>query len=143
MLYTLSLFVREPIRWINSYEWRTLTDLEKCALGIFVKNMGDGMLIEYDNLPSSKTGFRDGIQWANEILEWSEKYEADYMIADKYNHLTANETTAILIAGLPNFLKPYGRQAVSAMMDTRLRSAMMFVNLEIDIVESNVISDIF
>jgi len=32
MLYTLALFVLEPISWIKQYEWRELTDLEICAM---------------------------------------------------------------------------------------------------------------
>lgn len=35
MLYTLSLFVLEPIRWTAKYEWRTVTDFERCAMGIY------------------------------------------------------------------------------------------------------------
>jgi hypothetical protein len=32
LLYTLALFVLEPITWIKKYEWRDLTDLEICAM---------------------------------------------------------------------------------------------------------------
>lgn len=32
MLYTLSLFVLELRRWIDTYEWRKLTDMEVCAM---------------------------------------------------------------------------------------------------------------
>lgn len=32
MLYTLSLFVLEVPRWVNQYEWRTLTPMETCAM---------------------------------------------------------------------------------------------------------------
>ena len=32
MLYTLSLFILEPERWIRMYEWRSLTPMEICAL---------------------------------------------------------------------------------------------------------------
>ena len=32
MLYTLSLFALEPVRWVNKYEWREFTDLEVCAM---------------------------------------------------------------------------------------------------------------
>jgi hypothetical protein len=32
MLYTLSLFVTEVDRWVGLYEWRTLTDMENCAM---------------------------------------------------------------------------------------------------------------
>lgn len=52
MLYTLSLFVTEPIRFIDAYEWRSLTELEKCALGTYWKSVGDAMGISYEPLPS-------------------------------------------------------------------------------------------
>ena len=32
MLYTLSLFVLELRQWIDDYDWRTLTDMEVCAM---------------------------------------------------------------------------------------------------------------
>jgi hypothetical protein len=32
MLYTLSLFVLEPVRWVKRYEWREMTEMEICAL---------------------------------------------------------------------------------------------------------------
>jgi hypothetical protein len=32
MMYTLSLFVTEVDRWVGLYEWRTLTDMENCAM---------------------------------------------------------------------------------------------------------------
>ncbi|PRP77689.1 hypothetical protein PROFUN_00550 [Planoprotostelium fungivorum] len=31
MLYTLSLFILEPMRWLEMYEWRPLSDVEKYA----------------------------------------------------------------------------------------------------------------
>lgn len=33
MLYTLSVFITEPISWVEKYEWREMTDTEKNALG--------------------------------------------------------------------------------------------------------------
>jgi hypothetical protein len=32
LLYTLSLFVLEPHRWVKETEWREMTDMELCAL---------------------------------------------------------------------------------------------------------------
>jgi hypothetical protein len=127
MLYTLSLFAIEPIKWIERYDWRKLTDVEKCAMGTFVKSMGDAMLIDYAKLPSGKRGFTDGIQWLEEIWQWAEEYEVRKMVPHKDNHQTANETTGILLFALPNALKAIGKNAVCALMDDRLRSAMMFV----------------
>ena len=35
LLYVLSSFALEPVRWISRYEWRNLTDVELCASGTF------------------------------------------------------------------------------------------------------------
>lgn len=32
MLYTLALFAQEPLKWIERYEWRQLSVVERCAL---------------------------------------------------------------------------------------------------------------
>jgi len=131
MLYTLALFAIEPIKWIERYDWRRFSDLEECAMGTFIKSMGDAMLIDYGNLPSGKQGFQDGIQWLEEIWQWSEEYEIEHMVPNKNNHQTANETTALLLFTLPNILKSIGKHAISALMDDRLRTAMMFVNVQL------------
>lgn len=127
MLYTLALFAIEPIKWVDRYDWRNFSDLEKCAMGTFMKSMGDAMLIDYGNLPSAKRGFRDGIQWLEEIWQWIEEYEIKHMVPNEKNHQLANETTALLLFSIPDALKPMARHAVSAMMDDRLRDAMMYV----------------
>ena len=129
MLYTLALFAIEPIKWVEKYDWRKFSDLERCAMGTFMKSMGDAMLIDYGNLPSAKRGFQDGIQWLEEIWCWAEEYEIKHMVPSKSNHQTANETTAILLFNLPDALKSVGKHAVSAVMDDRLRNAMMFVRM--------------
>jgi hypothetical protein len=125
MLYELSLFALEPIRFIDTYEWRKLSELEKCALGTYWKSMGDSLKISYEALPSYKTGFRDGLHWLEEIDEWREEYEAEKMVPDQKNKETADQTTAILVYMLPEKMKHIGYKFVSYMMDDRLRRAMM------------------
>ena len=126
MLYTLSLFAVEPVRWVDKYEWRKLTDTEKCAIGTFWMSIGNAMRIDYGNLKSSANGFVDGLQWLEEITEWSQKYEESHMIPDQNNKTTADETTKILLWTLPRFMKQAGVHTVSALMDNRLRTAMMY-----------------
>ena len=63
MLYTLSLFALEPIRWSRRFEWRVMSDLEVCAQGTLMKALGDAMDISYDPLPGCDEGWRDGIHW--------------------------------------------------------------------------------
>lgn len=130
MLYTLSLFALEPVRWIERYEWRPLTDLEKCAVGTFWKSVGDAMMISYEKLPSyhgkdGGSGFRDGLHWFEEVDAWSTAYEAANMVPDKNNKTTADETMALLLWGVPKPFHPLGHQVVRFLMDERLRAAMM------------------
>lgn len=47
MLYTLSLFALEPVRFVERYEWRGLSALEKCAVGTYWKSVGDALGISY------------------------------------------------------------------------------------------------
>jgi hypothetical protein len=125
MLYTLSLFACEPVRWINQYEWRVLEDFEVCALGTFWKSLGDAMGIDYGCLGDGAGVWKDGLEWWEEIKEWSGKYEEDYMVPAETNHATAEETVNILLWSVPGPLKGMGRHAVSSLMDPRLRAAMM------------------
>ncbi|KAL8838047.1 MAG: hypothetical protein Q9170_002283 [Blastenia crenularia] len=125
LLFTLSLFALEPIRWIERYEWRKLQDFEQCALGVFWKSIGDAMGISYGELSSAEMGWSDGLHWLEDVAKWSERYEQEHMLPHKDNNQTANETVAILLWGVPTSLKPYGEAVVSALMDNRLRTAMM------------------
>ncbi|KAJ5561442.1 hypothetical protein N7535_004091 [Penicillium sp. DV-2018c] len=126
MLFTLALFALEPIKFIEKFEWRALTDLERCAIGTFWKSVGDGLEISYEKLPSGKTGFKDGLQWLEEINAWSQAYEEEKMVPHVKNRETADQTTAVLLYMLPEFLHPLGLQFVSFMMDERLRRAMYY-----------------
>lgn len=49
------------------------------------------------------------------------------MVPDENNKKTAEQTVEILLWGVPKAMKPAGRNVVSAIMDDRLRAAMMFV----------------
>ena len=126
MLYTLSLFALEPIRWIDRYEWRTLEDFERCAIATFWKSIGDAMGINYGNLSKSdEGGWTDGLGWLKTLEEWSEQYEKRCMVPHADNNRIADQTVAILLWEIPEPLKQFGRHVVRALMDDRLRTAMM------------------
>jgi hypothetical protein len=126
MLYTLSLFAIEPIRFVRLYEWREMTEMERCAIGTYWKSLGDALGISYDVLPSSKSGFQDGIHWLEEIGAWSQQYEAQHMKPHLRNKEIAEKTIDVLVYNLPGFMKPLGEYFVSYLMDERLRNAMMY-----------------
>jgi hypothetical protein len=123
MLYTLSLFACEPARWIERYEWRQLAEFEICAIGLFWKATGDAMGIDYTPLGEDK--WVDGAEWYEKIKAWSEGYEEVNMVPAQENHDTAEETIQLLLWAAPGPLKPFGKHAVVALMDARLRKAML------------------
>lgn len=125
MLYTLSLFALEPIRWIDRYEWRRVLPFELCAMGTFWKSLGDSMDISYESLGDGKASWENGLEWLKDIQEWSEAYEETCMVPARTNHDTALQTIEILLWPVPLILKPLGRQVVSALLEQRLRKAMM------------------
>jgi hypothetical protein len=88
--------------------------------------MGDAMEISYKDLSSFNTGWRDGLDWLDDIKQWSIEYEKRCMIPDHGNQVTADQTTELLLWDLPESWMPAGRQVVSALMDERLRKAMMY-----------------
>ena len=125
MLYTLSVFALEPVRWINKYEWRSFTDFERCAVGTYWKSMGDAMDISYDALPSHKSGWQDGLHWLEEIKVWSEKYEAEHMIPAESNYRLANAHLDVLFLNIPERFNRVGKDLASVFLGERIRKAMM------------------
>ena len=127
LLYTLSLFALEPSRWVSKYEWRDLTDMELCALGTFWKSTGDALKVPYTELPSYKTPGRweNGLQWLNELKEWSRVYEEAHMVPAISNQQLADSTLEILLWKTTNRLRSVGRNIAATILDDRLRASMM------------------
>ncbi|KAF5024515.1 hypothetical protein F66182_3455 [Fusarium sp. NRRL 66182] len=75
LLHTLGDGLAEIFKVIQREEWRDLTDVEKCAVGLFHKNLGDDMEIPFDVLPSSKQGWSNGLEFAKELEAWTLQYE--------------------------------------------------------------------
>jgi hypothetical protein len=138
MLYTLSLFAIEPIRFVKFFEWREMTEMERCAVGTYWKSLGDALDISYSALPSGNIGFRDGIHWLEEVSAWSHAYEVQHMKPHPRNKEIAEKTIDILLYNLPGFMKPLGLYLVSHLMDDCLRSAMMYVSDLLTTCDTNV-----
>jgi hypothetical protein len=128
MLYTLSLFALEPVRFVERYEWRGLSALEKCAVGTYWKSVGDALGISYAVLPGGQSGegFRDGLQWLEEMGAWSERYEEEKMKAAEANRAVADKTMDVLVYGMPGWVRGLGVSVATCVMDERLRAAMMY-----------------
>ncbi|MCJ1311507.1 hypothetical protein MMC25_005179 [Agyrium rufum] len=134
LLYTLYLFAWEPVRWIDRWEWRTLTDVEKAASGVFWKGIGEAMGIEYSGVlagagnlkTNEKEEWNSGLDWMHAIRAWGSAYEEEKMVPSEANFLVAEQTTAILLWGVPSWGQTFARRAIIVLMDERLRKAMLY-----------------
>ncbi|TGJ82698.1 hypothetical protein E0Z10_g6076 [Xylaria hypoxylon] len=124
LLYTLSVFVIEPPRFVRMYEWRAMNEMECCAYGVFWKAIGDAMGISYKGLLSHDT-WRDGIEWADDITAWAKRYEVDVMKPSAIANKPAQALIPMITYWLPWFAKPFAQQAVCILMGDRLREACL------------------
>ena len=114
-LYVLSTFVYEPIRWNARFGWRALHEHEKLAGFYFWTEVGRRMNIK--DIPATYETFE----------AYNKEYEAKHFT---YNHSSARlaNVTAELFLGwvLPEWLWPFGRQLMYALLDAPLRRAFGF-----------------
>ncbi|CAG9465280.1 unnamed protein product [Pedinophyceae sp. YPF-701] len=112
MLFTLALFVTQPIEWIRRYELRTCTAVEKRAVVTFWRRFGAAMNIQ--NIPDTYEGF----------LAFQEDYEKrNFAYADS-NRTCADATVRVLLSTMPGLVRPLAMPAVHALCDKRLREAI-------------------
>ncbi|PVH89601.1 hypothetical protein DL98DRAFT_475870, partial [Cadophora sp. DSE1049] len=125
MLYTLSLFALEPSRWVAKYEWRELSSLERCAVGTLWKSLGEALGVAYDLLPGSKEGWKDGIDWLDDLDHWSCQYQEAHMVLNISNKKVADATLYHIVWKVPARFKAVGEKVVAAILEDKLREAMM------------------
>lgn len=125
MLYTLSLFALEGVRWVQRYEWRCLTNLEICAIGVFWKKIGDAMDISYAVLGDQTPN--NGLEWHRALDRWSRSYESVHMAPHPSNHALATSTMNLLTAGLPAITQRFAAAIFCHLIGPELRNAMAYV----------------
>ncbi|KAG5996472.1 hypothetical protein E4U54_002564 [Claviceps lovelessii] len=124
LLYTLSVFVTEPIAWINRWEWRRLTDMEVCALGTFWKSIGDAMGIQYSGF-LKQDSWRDGIDFVEDITAWAQQFEMEFMVPAATNKQTTDELVRMLLHCVPTRARSFGNHVIGYIMGEHLRNAMI------------------
>ncbi|EAW16397.1 uncharacterized protein NFIA_057460 [Aspergillus fischeri NRRL 181] len=121
LLHTLGDGLAEILNVIEREEWRQLTDVEKCALGIFHKNLGEDMGIPFDALPSSAEGWKDGLHFALELSNWTIHYEEEVARPTATND---QYVRVYVDSALPGFIKPVVRQMLGADLDVIMRTSL-------------------
>ncbi|KAJ5018256.1 Mycophenolic acid synthesis protein B [Colletotrichum sp. SAR 10_99] len=124
LLYTLSLFALEPVRWTARYEWRDLTMLEKNAMAMFWRDLGKEMEISYDCLIPHMAEKNDPIAWLDALQVWSINYQEKYMVYAVPNEKLAHANVHLLLLDLPKWSHSFVFAQLRCLMETQLRHAM-------------------
>lgn len=112
MLYVLTTFVVEPIKWMKRFAWRPLYDLEVQALHHFWLQVGLRMGIT--DMPDDLESF----------LKFNADYEEAHFLYSEENHALAIATRENLLSHfLPEALYAYGAPLFHAFLDTPLLNA--------------------
>lgn len=115
MLYVLSTFVCEPIRWLDRFGRRKMTAKEQRAWFLYYRGLGARMGIE---------GIPDEL---SEIMRLNEAYEAANFRFAETNQRIAEKTRDLLLSFyMPRWMLWAGRPAVHAFLDHHLRESMGF-----------------
>lgn len=112
-LYVLSTFIFEPIRWLEKYAYRPMTELEK--QGVFKNYMELGRRMNLKDVPQTLAEF--------ELFNLD--YEAKHFQYAASNRLIADKTIDLLLGFyLPKWLFGLGRPFVFSLLDEPLRAAL-------------------
>lgn len=112
MLYVLSTFVFEPIRWHQKYGWRQPTQHENLANFYFWREVGIRMKIE--DIPET----------FEEYEQFNIEFEKNYIRYAESNRIIGDATVNLFLSWYPAFLRPLVREGILAFMDEPLLNAM-------------------
>ncbi|MGI0495013.1 oxygenase MpaB family protein [Alkalinema pantanalense CENA528] len=113
-LYVLSTFIYEPVRWIERFGWRQLSQLEKEALFHFWFAVGQQMGI--DAIPGTYESFED----------YNLEYERQYFRYNSANQRVGESTLNLFLSWFPYPLRPAIQPLVYAIMDEAMLQAFGF-----------------
>ena len=114
LLYVLSTFIYEPIRWIDRFGWRPLCRTERLGYYYFWKEVGARMGIT--NIPSTYEDYE----------RWNREFEATHFRFADTNNRVGSSTRELFTSWFPRFLAPIVRSSIYAMLNDQMIEAFGF-----------------
>ncbi|GAA1292221.1 oxygenase MpaB family protein [Pseudonocardia aurantiaca] len=118
-LYVLSTFVVVPIRWIDSFGWRRLSEGEKVAAANYYRELGRHM------------GMKDIPATHQEFARYLDDYEAEHFAYDEGARAVADSTLGLFATFPPSHHAPAAvvKRFSLGLMDDPLRAAFHYPRL--------------
>ncbi|KAM0226688.1 hypothetical protein ACHAP5_012339, partial [Fusarium lateritium] len=124
LLHTLGSSIVEIFHVVDSEEWRPLSDVEKCAVGLSHMALGQDMDIPFKALPSSSTGWRDGMHFATELRDWTLRYETNVALPTETNDRYTRVYVDGAFPGLTPRLNVLLRKIIGSELDDVMRESL-------------------
>lgn len=112
--YVLSTFVFEPIRWIDRFGWRRLSETERLAMFRFWREVG--MRMKIADLPEDYKEFE----------AFNRAYERAWFSYKETNRRIGTATVELFASWYPRIFAPLVRRSIYALLDEPVRSAFGF-----------------
>lgn len=113
-LYVLSTFIYEPVRWVDRFGWRRLSEIEKQGLFYFWYRVGQQMQIQ--DIPDTYAAFE----------QYNLTYEDQYFCYSPATQRVGESTLQLFLSWFPAPLRPIARPLVYALLDQRMLTAFGF-----------------
>ncbi|CVK96607.1 uncharacterized protein FMAN_10938 [Fusarium mangiferae] len=124
LLHTLGSSIVEIFRIFESEEWRPLSEVEKCAVGVVHMALGQDMEIPFNFLPSSSAGWRDGIHFATELRDWTLRYEANVALPTEANDRYVRVYVDGIFPRLTTRMRMLLRKTIGSELDSVMRESL-------------------
>jgi mpaB/rubber oxygenase-like protein len=111
MRYVLSTFVVIPMRWMDRFGWRAMTEVERVASANYYRELGRHMNIK--DIPGTH----------QEFAALLDAYEREHFARSPGGRAVSDATLALLAGFYPRPLRPLLRRAMLALLDPPLREA--------------------
>ena len=121
-LYVLWVSMADPITFIDQYDWRPLTNMEKAAFGTLWKHIGDLMGIDYKSV-MGRDQWKDGLEFIEGTSNWASDYEDKYMKPFPEVRQLGDILIEMVNTAYPAFARPFIHQGNLVLMGARVRHA--------------------
>jgi uncharacterized protein (DUF2236 family) len=111
MRYVLSTFVVIPMRWMDRFGWRPMTERERVASANYYRELGRHMNIK--DAPASYQAF----------AAYLDAYEREHFAYSPGGRAISDATLVLLASFYPRPLRPLLRRSTLALLDPPLRDA--------------------
>jgi hypothetical protein len=112
LIHTLALFVLEPLRYIDEYEWRKLERIEKVALFQYWKEIGNRM---------GMVGIPETL---DDLIVWTRNYEQKHMFYSPNNTKCYEGAVNLYLRDLPPTIRPVAKSLADSLMEDYVRDAL-------------------